>query len=312
MEKTYRIGVDLGGTNIAAGLVDADHRIVRKESIKTRVPRPAEEIAWDIGDLCRRLCAEADVPFGEIERIGVGSPGTIRDGVVRMAENLGFENVPLASLVAEATGKPVTLVNDGNAAAYGEMIAGCGRGSRSLVAVTLGTGVGGGIVVDGKIVEGFNGAGGEVGHIIVKAGGNLCACGCRGCLEAYCSATALIKATKEAMAAHPESFLHKLAPSPDRVGGKTAFDGMRVGDPVSIALVDEFITMLAAGVVSLVQLFQPEIVCIGGGISHEGETLIGPVRKLVYEQVYPGVSFEKTRIVAAELGNDAGIIGAAG
>lgn len=310
--KRYRIGVDLGGTNIAAGLIGDDHRILKKDSVKTRAPRPAEEIARDIGALCRRLCRDAGVEYDDVERIGVGSPGTISGGVVRMAENLGFENVPLADFVSRAAGKPVTLVNDGNAAAYGEMIAGCGRGSRSLVAVTLGTGVGGGIVVDGKIVEGFNGAGGEVGHIIVKAGGRRCACGCRGCLEAYCSATALIKATRRAMASHPESVMHRLAPTPDAVSGRTAFDGMRAGDPVAARLVDDFIAMLASGVVSLVQLFQPEVVCIGGGISHEGETLIEPLRRLVYEQVYPGVSFEKTKIVAATLGNDAGIIGAAG
>lgn len=309
--KQYRIGVDLGGTNIVAGLVNEFHKILHKISIKTNVPRPAEEIGRDIGNLCYQLCRDTGIPFENVEQIGIGSPGTICNGIVRIAENLGFVNVPLAEIVADFTHKNVTLINDGNAAAYGEMIAGCGKGCHSLVAITLGTGVGGGIIVDGKILEGFNGAAGEIGHIIVKSGGNLCVCGCHGCLEAYCSATALIKATREAMCAHPESVLNRLVSSPDQVNGKTAFDGMRAGDSMSVAIVNTFINTLADGVASLIQLFQPETICIGGGISYEGDTLLIPLRKRVYELVYPGVFYEKTKIKIAELGNDAGIIGAA-
>lgn len=308
----YRIGVDLGGTNIAAGIVDEEFRLIHKGSVKTALPRPAEEIASDIDALCRRLCDEADIVFSDITRIGIGSPGIICKGVVSRADNLGFRDVPLADMVAKLTDKPVSLKNDGNAAALGELIAGSGKGRSSLIALTLGTGVGGGIVLDGKILEGFNGAAGEVGHIVIAAGGNPCACGNRGCLEAYCSATALKKATIEAMEAHPESLLHALAPTPDAVNGKTAFDGMRAGDAVAAQVVDTFITMLATGVASLIQLFQPEVICIGGGISKEGETLLTPLREKVWAQTYPGAGGARPLLVAATLGNDAGIIGAAG
>ncbi len=307
----YRIGVDLGGTNIAAGIVDEHNRILHKGSVKTALPRPADAICRDIDLLCRHLCEEAGISFADITAIGIGSPGLIYQGVVRIADNLGFRNVPLADMVAALTNKPVSLKNDANAAALGELIAGSGRQCSSLIAVTLGTGVGGGIVLNGQIVEGFNGAGGEVGHIILSPNGNPCACGNRGCLETYCSATALIKATKEAMAAHPESLLNTLA-TPDTVNGKTAFDGMRAGDPVATQVVDKFITMLAYGVVTLIRLLQPEIICIGGGISKEGETLLAPLREKVWAQIHYGPDVARTKLVTATLGNDAGIIGAAG
>jgi len=308
----YRIGVDLGGTNIAAGIVNETNQIIRKGSVKTALPRPADAICRDIDGLCRRLCEEAGIAFAQIESIGIGSPGIICKGVVSRADNLGFRDVPLADMVSALTGKPVSLKNDGNAAALGELIAGSGVGCSSLVALTLGTGVGGGIILDGKIVEGFNGAAGEVGHIVIAAGGNLCACGNRGCLEAYCSATALIKATRKAMEDHPESLLHAFASSYDAVNGRTAFDAMRAGDAVAAAVVDEFITMLAIGVSSLIQLLQPEVVCIGGGISKEGEALLSPLREKVWAQTYPGAGGARPKLVAATLGNDAGIIGAAG
>jgi glucokinase len=307
----YRIGIDLGGTNIAAGIVDEDFRLIRRASIKTAIPRSAEEITDDIAALCRRLCEEEGIDFADIEKIGIGSPGIILNGVVKAAENLFFFNVPLAKMLEERTGKPVVLRNDGNAAALGELVAGSGKGCQSLVAFTLGTGVGGGIVIDGKVIEGFNGAAGETGHIIVKAGGRPCACGNKGCLEAYCSATAIKKATREAMEAHPESYLHTLAPTPDAVNGKTAFDGKRAGDPAATQVVDEFIEMLAVGVASLIQLLQPQVVCIGGGIAKEGEYLLEPLRERVRVLTYADTLEENPVIVGATLGNDAGIIGAA-
>ena len=309
--EQYRIGVDLGGTNIAAGIVDDHYRILHKGSVKTALPRPAEAICQDIDGLCRRLCEEAGISFDDIEAIGIGSPGSISRGVVKRAGNLGFRNVPLADMVSALTNKPVSLKNDANAAALGELIAGSGKQCSSLIAVTLGTGVGGGIVLDGKIVEGFCGAGGEVGHIVVSPNGLPCTCGNRGCLEAYCSATALIQATKEAMIAHPESLLNTLA-TPDTVNGKTAFDGMRAGDPAATEVVDTFITMLSYGVVSMIRTIQPEVICIGGGLSKEGETLLAPLRDKVWAQIRCDTEEARTKLVVATLGNDAGIIGAAG
>jgi len=214
-------------------------------------------------------------------------------------------------MVAKLTGKPVSLKNDGNAAALGELVAGCGKGKSSLIAVTIGTGVGGGVILNNTIIEGFNGAAGEVGHIIIEAGGRPCGCGSCGCFETYCSATALIRDTKEAMAAHPESILHTLAPTPDDVNGKTAFDGMRLGDETASAVVENFISMLAVGVSSLIQLLQPEIICIGGGVAAEGDYLLLPLREKVVAKTLAGADGMRTTIVAATLGNDAGIIGAA-
>lgn len=307
----YRIGIDLGGTNIAAGIVDENLRIIKKASIPTAAPRGAKEICCDMVSLSRRLCEEADLSFGtDIGSIGIGSPGIISGGTVIKADNLGFHHEPLAAMVEAMTGKPVTLRNDGNAAAYGEFIAGCGKGHRSLIAVTLGTGVGGGIIIDGKIVEGCGGAAGEIGHIITHAGGRKCACGKLGCFEAYCSATALIKSTVLAMQNNPESRLWKIARSTSLVNGKTVFDGMRLGDAVSSGVVNAFITELALGISNLINLLQPEIVCIGGGICREGDTLLSPLRSRISDLICAPES-NKTQIAAASLGNDAGIIGAA-
>ncbi len=315
MEKEYAIGVDLGGTNIKAGLVNLNGEkpeIVLKRTVPTLIPRPAGEICEDIAALCRRLCAEAGIGLSDIERIGVGSPGSVSGGIVHGAENLDFHEVPLRDMIGNLIDEkiPVTLENDANAAAYGEMIAGCGRGARSLVAITLGTGVGGGIITDGRILEGHNGAAGEIGHIIINRGGRLCGCGCRGCLEAYCSATALIAITREAMEAHPDSLLRSVA-SGGTVDGRTAFDAARLGDPVARGIVEDFIDNLAAGTASVIQMLQPEVVCIGGGISKEGEALVAPLREKVHGMVYPEADIHMTEIRTAELGNDAGIIGAA-
>jgi len=309
--NAYRIGVDLGGTNIAAGLVDENYCILKKKSIKTNLPRTAEAVCEDIAALCRTLCEEADIAFDDIAHIGIGSPGIICRGVVNSAANLGFHNAPVADMVAKLTGKPVSLKNDGNAAALGELVAGCGKGKSSLIAVTIGTGVGGGVILNNTIIEGFNGAAGEVGHIIIEADGRPCGCGSRGCFETYCSASALIRDTKEAMLAHPESALHTLAPTLDEVNGKTAFDGMRLGDKVATAVVENFINMLAVGVSSLIQLLQPEIICIGGGVAAEGDYLLLPLREKVVAKTLAGADGMRTTIVCATLGNDAGIIGAA-
>ncbi len=307
----YRIGVDLGGTNIAAGIVDENYRILRKKSIKTNLPRSAEAVCEDIANLCRTLCEEEGISFDSVDHIGIGSPGIICRGVVNSAANLGFHNAPLAKIVSDLTGKEVSLKNDGNAAALGELVAGCGKGKSSLIAVTIGTGVGGGVILNNTIIEGFNGAAGEVGHIIIEANGRPCGCGSRGCFETYCSATALIRDTKEAMAAHPESALHTLAPTLDDVNGKTAFDGMRLGDETATAVVENFISMLAVGISSLIMLLQPEIICIGGGVAAEGDYLLVPLREKVVAKTLAGADGMRTTIVAATLGNDAGIIGAA-
>lgn len=306
--KKYRIGVDLGGTNVAAGIVDGDHSIVKKGSVKTDAAGGAEKICRDIDALCRRLCDEAEIPYEAISAVGIGSPGIIRGGVVINADNLHFTDVPLADMLCRLSGKPVHLRNDGNAAAYGELVAGCGKGRSSLVAITLGTGVGGGIIIGGRIVEGAGGGAGELGHTVIRAGGRRCVCGKTGCLEAYCSATALISSTVRAMNNNPDSLLWQVSRSTTLVNGKTAFDAMRLGDPIASGVVSAFISDLAVGVSNVINLLQPEVVCIGGGISREGDTLIRPLTEAVLPLLCAPLS---TEILAASLGNDAGIIGAA-
>ncbi|MGI6494845.1 MAG: ROK family protein [Kiritimatiellia bacterium] len=306
------LGIDIGGTNVVAGIVAEDGRILRKESFATRAPRDAASLCDDMADACRRLASAEGAPLAAFRKIGVGCPGLLSGGTVNLATNLGFRNVPLASLLTERTGLPTFVLNDANAAAYGELVAGCGRGASSLVAVTIGTGIGGGIMIRRRIYEGFNGQGAEVGHMVVEPDGRPCSCGYRGCFEAYCSATALVRDTREAMALHLDSAMWELCGGDLRkVDGRTAFEGMRRGDDAARAVVDSFIQHLSRGISNLVILLQPEVLCIGGSISAEGETLLAPLRELVARRTLFTEGDKATRIVAAELAGDAGLIGAA-
>ncbi|MDL2232947.1 ROK family protein, partial [Ruminococcaceae bacterium OttesenSCG-928-L11] len=307
----YYLGVDLGGTNIVAGLVDGDANILARDSVRTNIPRRAEDICGDIAALCARIMQSTGLSMGDVEWIGIGSPGIILDGVVRYANNLQFCEEPLAAMVERMTGKTTLLQNDGNAAAYGELLVGAGRGHRSLIAITLGTGVGGGIVIDNRIHSGFNGAAGEIGHTVIHYGGRLCTCGKAGCIEAYCSATAIRKITAEAMERHPESRMWQHIGQNGRISAKTPFAAAREGDSAAKKVVDEFLLHLSIAVSNAINLLQPEVVCIGGGVSREGDYIIEPVRELVAKQTYLPKEEHRTRIVASQLGDDAGLIGAA-
>ncbi len=310
----YRIGVDLGGTNIVVGVVDEEYHIVAKEKCKTRAERSAEDIMQDIARLARDAVKKAGITMEQVVSVGIGCPGTcnVKTGIVEYANNLNFTNVPIVRRMNELLGLPVYIDNDANAAAFGEAKAGAAKGVENCVCVTLGTGVGGGIIIDGKIYEGCNFAGAELGHIVIDMNGEPCTCGRHGCWEAYSSATALVRQTKAAMEQNPDSVMWELAGgSLDRVNGLTAFDGMRKGDATATAVVDKYIEYLACGVTNVVNIFQPDTICIGGGISHEGETLLAPLRKIVEAERYSKYCARQTEICAATLGNDAGIIGAA-
>ena len=307
----YYIGIDIGGTNIAAGLVDKSYNILAKLSIKTNAPRSADSMCDDMAKMCHKLCERSGIPYEKIKGIGAASPGIIKDGVVTFASNLKFSNVPLQKILAEKTGKPCSVCNDANAAALAEYAAGSGKGYKSLVAITIGTGVGGGIVLNGRIWEGFNGAGAEIGHILTVPGGRLCTCGNRGCLEAYCSATALINDTKEAMLHNPESKLWEISGGIDNVNGQTAYLAAKQGDETAQHIVNCFIKYLSIGTSNIITILQPEVVCIGGGMSAEGEYLIGPLDQLVAQHGIVKSLPRRTKIAAAALFNDAGIVGAA-
>ncbi len=309
----YYVGIDLGGTNIVAGLVDEQYNILGKVSRKTNRPRPAEEIAADMAACALDVIKQQGLTPEQVEWIGIGTPGIANSatGIIEYSNNLDFHNVPMVKWISEATGRPAFVENDANAAAYGEFVAGAAKGAVNAVCITLGTGVGGGIIIDGKIYSGSNFAGAELGHTVLNMDGPLCTCGRRGCFEVYSSATGLIRMTNEAMQAHPESAMHKMAAEHGKVSARTAFDCMRQGDAAAKDVVDFYIKALAAGITNTINIFQPDVLCIGGGVCNEGDALLLPVRALVEQEVYTRNSEKNTKIVIAELGNDAGIIGAA-
>lgn len=309
--KKY-IGIDLGGTNIAAGVVDKAGHIIHKSSIPTLAQRPAEEIADDMAKLCADITVGAGCSMSDIEAIGVGCPGTVdnRNGIVRYACNLRMENTPLGTMLEEKLNKKVFLENDANAAAFGEYIVN-GDNAESFVLITLGTGVGGGAIINGRLLRGFNGAGGELGHIVINADGSeVCSCGLKGCWEAYASVTALIRQTKEAMQKNADSAMHEWVKEYGKVSGRTAFECAKAGDKTANEVVKLYIRYVGLGLISILNIFQPNKILIGGGISKEGDYLLNPLREYVYAGDY-NKRGEKTKIEAATLFNDAGIIGAA-
>lgn len=310
----YYVGIDLGGTNIVAGVVDEQYNILAKASTKTNCPRPDREIARDMAKMAIQAVENAKLTMDQIKWIGIGTPGIAnsRDGIIEYSNNLGFVNTPMVKYIQEDIDKPVFVENDANAAAYGEFVAGAAKGANNAVCITLGTGVGGGIIIDGKIYAGSNFAGAEIGHTVISVDGPQCTCGRKGCFEVFSSATGLIRMTKESMAKNPDSSMHKLvAERSGKVSARIAFDAMRMGDAAAKAVVDDYIKYLAAGITNTINTFQPDILCIGGGVCNEGDALLLPVKELVAKEVYTRNSKQNAQIVIAKLGNDAGIIGAA-
>lgn len=310
----YRIGVDLGGTNISVGVVDEDFNIIGRGKTKTNSPRPAEEIFEDIAKCISMAADDAGISLDDVNVIGVGTPGSVNDetGYIDYSNNLRFDKVPAKQMLEELTGKPCFFANDASCAALGELYAGAGKDCKNLIAITLGTGVGSGIVIDGKVFRGANSAGGEIGHTVINVNGAECTCGRKGCWESYASATALIAQTKQAMKENPESKMWNCAGNDiESVNGRTAFDAMRMGDEAAKAVVDKYIYYVAVGIINVINVFQPDVLCVGGGICNEGETLLAPIRKYVVEERYSKYAQKQTEICKAQLGNDAGIIGAA-
>ncbi len=310
----YYAGIDLGGTNIAVGIVDEEYRIVGRAKKKTNAPRPAQEIADDMAEATRLAAADAGLTLAQIEWVGIGTPGTVNQdtGEIEYSNNLQFHRVHMTRLIKERLGLSVYIENDANAATYGEVLAGAAKGVRNVIGITLGTGVGGGIIIDGKIYSGTNFAGGELGHTVIVYDGRPCTCGRKGCFEAYSSATGLITMTREYLRDNSNDGMwlycdHDIT----RVNGRTAFDAMRGGLASGRQVVAQYISYLACGVINMINIFQPDILFIGGGISKEGETILAPLRIIVEKERYTKNSIKNTELVAAQLGNDAGIIGAA-
>jgi len=311
----YRVGVDLGGTNIAVGVVDDNFNIIGRGKMKTNAPRDAKAIFDDIATAVKMAVADANLRLYDIASIGIGTPGSVNKelGMIDYANNLDFDHVPAKDLLAANLGMDkIYIDNDANCAALGEALAGAGKDKNSFVAITLGTGVGSGIVIDGKLVNGCNYAAGEMGHMVIAMDGEQCNCGRRGCWERYASATALIAQTKDAMKKDVDSIMWELVEDNiARVSGRTAFDAMRKGDATAKMVVDNYIRYIAVGLVNVINALQPDVICIGGGISHEKDNLLIPLRKHVSRGRYSIYSDNQTELCCAVLGNDAGIIGAA-
>jgi glucokinase len=312
----YYLGIDLGGTNIAAGIVDENYKIIKKDKTPTKAHRPIGDIMDDMAALCERLVNDCNLTFDDIEYAGIASPGSIdpENQVVHYANNLPMTEFAIGNeLKARIPLKKVYLENDANAAALAEAKAGAGKGCQNLVMITLGTGVGGGVVINGKLYSGFNYTGAELGHTVIEFNGKPCSCGRKGCFEAYCSATGLKNLTKEKLQETKDTVMWDMIKSDlENVSGRTAFDAAKQNDQAGLEVVDKYINYLACGITNMVNIFQPEVLCIGGGVCGEGDYLLIPLVKLVERDQYGFEHQTKPcQIKIAELGNDAGIIGAA-
>ena len=309
----HYLGIDIGGTNISAGVVDESYAMLSKEKVKTLNERPYSDVLSDIIKAANAAVHAAGITFDEVECVGVGCPGTCNreTGCVEYANNLHWENVPLAADLEKALGKRTYFDNDANVAAYGEYLAGAAKGAKNAVVITLGTGVGAGIIINGEIYSGSNFAGAEIGHTVIVFDGAQCSCGRKGCFEAYSSATGLIRMTKEAAVRNPSSLIKELAEADGKYSARTAFNAAKLHDETGIEVVDSYIKHLACGIANTINVFQPDILCIGGGVCNEGDNLLLPLKKLVAENIYSKNSTKNTEIVICSLGNNAGIIGAA-
>lgn len=308
----YSIGVDIGGSKIAAGIVGADYKLISKKSLPfPHTGNPMDSITT-IQSLINGLIAENNVKAEEISAIGLAVPGSIdyARGVVINAYNLDYHDFPLCKLVGDGfPGVTVYAENDANAAALAEYYAGAFRGCSSGLLITIGTGIGGGLILDGKIFIGGKKNGFEFGHAVLLFGGEPCTCGQRGCIESYCSAAALVREGRKAAKMHHESAMFQRAQGDlTKINAKLVMDCAREGDPVASEVYHQFTDYLGATACTAIALFDPEIIAFGGGVSNDGEFLLAPIRE--YAKKY---AFFKNhaKIVTAEMKNDAGIVGAA-
>ena len=308
----YYIGLDVGGTNIKAGLLDETGAVLYRTKAPTPKTRKSEEIADDMCRLVQTVLTESGIAETAVESIGVGIPGVCSEerGTVIYTPNINFSAFPLRAHMQKTFSLPVHLANDANCAALGEYFC-LPQRPRDMILITLGTGIGGGLILDGKLHTGFNGIAGEVGHILLCPGGEPCECGRQGCWESYASVSALIRQTRAFIASHPESsFAKSVGNDLSDLSGKTAFDFAKAGDKDAQNIVDTWIGYVAEGLIDIINIFQPELLLIGGAISGEGDALLAPLSGIVEDKMYKSYG-PGTKIAAASKGNDAGLIGAA-
>lgn len=303
------IGIDIGGTSIKGIIICSDGTVLGKHSITTGTDN-GDSLTGNIVEIIDNLVMQVGGK-AEVKGVGIGCPGLIdsKSGTVVFAGNLNLKNYPLAKCVSQKSGLPVKLTNDANAAALGEAVFGAGAQYKDSILVTLGTGVGGGIVIDGKLFEGGNSAGTEIGHTVIIQNGLKCTCGRRGCLECYASARALTEQTRDAMKENKYSEMWN-GYNLDTVSGKTPFDYMDT-DITAKAVVEKYISYLACGIINLVNVFRPQVVMLGGGVSEQDERLTRPLQKLVDGEIFAGTDYAPVKITKAKLGSGAGAFGAA-
>ena len=303
----YCFGVDIGGTTVKLGLFTTDGEIVDKWEIKTRTENQGEAVLPDIAEALKEKLEEKKIGRDEVEGIGVGVPAPVNaEGVVQNTANLGWGYKEVKREMEELSGMRAEIGNDANVAALGEMWLGAGKGRKNIVMVTLGTGVGGGIIIDGKPLVGAHGAGGEIGHLCVNyEETDHCGCGNTGCLEQYASATGITRLANIRLAKDDaKSVLRE-----QEVSAKTVFDAVKAGDAVAKEIAEEFGKYLGHALANIAAVADPSAIVIGGGVSKAGEVLIEYVEKNFKERTF--FANKDTEFVLATLGNDAGICGAA-
>ena len=311
--KIYIIGIDLGGMGAKGGLFSYEGELLHHDKVKTCKNDGFEGTAQLLARFANDLAKGAGVAYEQVVAIGLGSPGVVDSarGVVLRWSNFEWDNVPLAKRLSDIAEKPVYIANDANVAALGEAKFGSTAQYQSSILITIGTGVGGGIVFDGKLLEGYRSAGAELGHITIREGGLPCACGRRGCYEKYASTTALIRQTRHAMVEDLNSLLWEEADGKiENVDGKTPFAAAKRGDKTAQVVIDQFVGYLSEGIADLVNILRPEAIVLGGGIVAEGEALFEPLRKAVDARTYIAMDIVPLKIVGAALGNKAGMYGA--
>lgn len=311
--KNYVVGIDLGGMSAKGAIFEEDGTLLYKTAVATVLEDGFDGVAKKMADLSRDLAKEIGAEYEQVRAIGIAVPGFIDSakGVVVRWANYGWLQRPLVETMKELTGKTVKIANDANVAALGEAKFGAGKDYQSSLLVTLGTGVGGGIIVGGKLFEGYMSAGAEIGHTVICEGGALCTCGRHGCLEAYASATALIRSTKRKMQLDLSTKMWEIAGGKlENVNGKTAFDAARAEDMRGKEVVDEYVEHLAVGLANMANVLRPEAILLGGGVANEGEYLFKPLRDAVEKKLYASTEFVPLTITKAALKNDAGMYGA--
>ncbi len=314
MSNLYRIGIDLGGTTVTAGLVDENCHILHKLTWATALPRPAEDLEQHMAKLCRTVAEEAKIDFACIESVGIGTPGSVnsKTGKVGFNANFAYHDWNLGPDMEKLLGCKVYVENDANAAAYGEYLAGGAKGYDSAICITLGTGIGGGIILNGRIFSGANGAGGEIGHTVTVQNGRPCMCGRKGCWEKYGSARALSEDSAAAAKAHPESLLNQLLQANGgKANAKMAFDAAQKNDITAKQVLESWLQAVGCGLVNVINTFQPDVICISGGVSAQGEVLLAPLQKIADNEDYNRAGDHRTLLKLATLRNDAAVVGGA-